>query len=115
MCIKKLYHEIEIGLREAFSLHPNHSKITSINLYTHMDSAVDSLRLKDLYTSICETVGENLTDRLMDCFARRFLVVPLQNAFLQGFTDSCLYTLLFRDIETNKQVFQLILDDMEEK
>lgn len=51
----------------------------------------------------------------MDCFERRFLVVPLQNAFLQGFADSYLYALLFRDIETNKQVFQLILDEMEEK
>lgn len=78
-----------------------------------IDSTVDSLLLKDLYEKITEAVGESLMDRLIDCFERRFLVVPSMNAFLQGFTDSYLHALLFRDAETNKQVFQLILDGME--
>ena len=41
---------------------------------------------------------------------RRFQVVSLRDAFLQGYTNDLLYQLTWRDPESSKQIFQLLLD-----
>lgn len=41
---------------------------------------------------------------------QRFLTAPLVTVFVQGATNDLLYCLLHRDSETNKQIFQLLVD-----
>ena len=41
---------------------------------------------------------------------QRFLTAPLVPVFVQGATNDLLYCLLHRDSETNKQIFQLLVD-----
>jgi len=77
-------------------------------------SVYDPPRLHDLYEEISHIVGDETMERLNDTVEHRFLYVKLLDGFFQGFTSQCLYSLLDRDIETNKQVFQLILDEMEQ-
>ena len=45
---------------------------------------------------------------------QNFLVAPLVPVFIQGFANDLLYRLTSRDIETSKQVFQLLSDSMPE-
>lgn len=73
----------------------------------------DSLTMQRFYREISQLVGEEIMERLSEAVERRFLTVRLLDAFFQGFTSQCLYSLLYRDIETNKQVLQLVLDEME--
>lgn len=41
---------------------------------------------------------------------QRFLITPLVSVFAQGATNDLLYCLPHRDSETNKQIFQLLMD-----
>ncbi len=63
-------------------------------------SAVQSVVLKN------QRLMEELNQRLR----RRFQMVSLRNAFLQGYTNDLLYQLTWRDPESSKQIFQLLLD-----
>jgi hypothetical protein len=42
---------------------------------------------------------------------QRFLIGKAMDIFLQGMTNQLLYSLTYRDRETSKQVFQLLLDE----
>ena len=42
---------------------------------------------------------------------RRFLIVPAANNYLQGLSNDYLYSLLHRDKETERHVFQILLDE----
>ena len=42
---------------------------------------------------------------------QRFLIAPLVPVFVQGLTNDLLYCLLHRDSETNKQIFQLMMEE----
>ncbi len=75
-------------------------------------STYDELRLDHLFDEISRSVGEELMERLNEMIQKRFIVAAPLSMFLQGFTNYYLDTLNAEDIETNKQLFQLILDDL---
>ena len=70
----------------------------------------DIITLQELYQNICCFVDEALMEELNQRLRRRFQTVSLQSAFLQGYADDLLYQLTWRDPESSKQIFQLLLD-----
>ena len=70
----------------------------------------DIITLQELYQNICCFVDEALMEELNQRLRRRFQMVSLQSAFLQGYADDLLYQLTWRDPESSKQIFQLLLD-----
>ena len=72
-------------------------------------STIDIVVLRELYRDICRYVNESLMEEL-NRKLRRFQVVSLRDAFLQGYTNDLLYQLTWRDPESSKQIFQLLLD-----
>lgn len=72
-------------------------------------STIDIVVLQELYRDICRYVNESLMEEL-NRKLRRFQVVSLRDAFLQGYTNDLLYQLTWRDPESSKQIFQLLLD-----
>jgi hypothetical protein len=42
----------------------------------------------------------------------RFFTVPVVAGFMQGLTNDLLYSLTYRDSETSRQIFQLLMDAM---
>ena len=70
----------------------------------------DIPKLTDLYRRISEVAGETQMETLNLRLKQRFLTAPLIPVFVQGATNDLLYCLLHRDRETNKQVFQLLMD-----
>lgn len=75
-------------------------------------SVYDELRVDALFQEISHSVGEELMERLNAAIKTRFIIAPPINLFFQGFTNYYLDILNSVDIETNKQLFQLILDDL---
>lgn len=73
-------------------------------------STIDIVVLRELYGNICCYVDESLMEELNQRLRRRFQMVSLRNAFLQGYTNDLLYQLTWRDPESSKQIFQLLLD-----
>lgn len=75
--------------------------------------AVDIVDLRDLYRKICAIIGgEDEMEKLHLLFRQRFLIATPVAIFMQGATNQLISALLHRDMETSKQVFQLILDAM---
>lgn len=72
-------------------------------------STIDVVVLQELYRDICRYVNESLMEEL-NRKLRRFQVVSLRDAFFQGYTNDLLYQLTWRDPESSKQIFQLLLD-----
>lgn len=70
----------------------------------------DIPKLTDLYRRISEAVGETLMETLNLRLKQRFLMAPMVPVFVQGATNDLLYCLLHRDSETNKQIFQLLME-----
>ncbi len=70
----------------------------------------DAPKLTDLYRRISEAAGEALMETLNLRLKQRFLTAPMVPVFVQGATNDLLYCLLHRDSETNKQIFQLLMD-----
>lgn len=73
---------------------------------------LDIVDLNNLYNKICEVLGgEKEMEQLNLLFYQRFLIVKAMDIFLQGMINQLLYSLTYRDRETSKQVFQLLLDE----
>lgn len=71
----------------------------------------DICGLSDLYNQICKLLGgKELMQNLNELLKERFLIVSSISAFTQGLTNQLLYCLTYRDAQTSKQVFQLMLD-----
>lgn len=70
----------------------------------------DIPKLTDFYRRISEAAGETPMETLNLRLKQRFLTAPLVPVFVQGATNDLLYCLLHRDSETNKQIFQLLMD-----
>lgn len=75
-------------------------------------SIYDELRLNELYDLIGKAVGEETMERLNNLLKRCYLIVLPASLFLQGFTQCSLDALMAKDIETNKELFQLWLDEL---
>lgn len=72
----------------------------------------DACDLNDLYGKICELLsGGEAMETLNQFFRRRFLPATAMTMFLQGAANQLIYSLEYRDRETAKQVFQLLLDE----
>ncbi|NSW92105.1 MAG: hypothetical protein HPY74_15785 [Firmicutes bacterium] len=83
-----------------------------IDLVADIRAFLDIIDLNDLYKKICEALGgEKEMEHLNLLFCQRFLIVKAMDIFLQGMTNQLLYSLTYRDRETSKQVFQLLLDE----
>lgn len=73
---------------------------------------LDIVDLNNLYNQICEALGDkNEMENLNLLFRQCFLVAKAMDIFLQGLTNQLLYSLTYRDRETSKMVFQLLLDE----
>ncbi len=75
-----------------------------------LNQAIDLIQLREAYEQIIHIVGEPIMETLELKLKQRFLVSPLVSIYTQGFINDFLDRLTTRDIETNKQIFQLILD-----
>lgn len=74
-------------------------------------AVLDVCDLQSLYSKICDLLGsEDAMVNLNLLFRQRFLITTAMAAFLQGTTNQLMYSLTYRDRETSKQVFQLLLD-----
>ena len=64
------------------------------------------------YYRICEAIGgEKEMEHLNLLFCQQFLITKVMDIFHQGMTNQILYLLTYRDRETSKLVFQLLLDE----
>lgn len=85
---------------------------------TNIGGSLDIIRVQEVYDQISHIAGESLLEELNQRIKQRFIIAPASALFAQGFTDELLYKLTYRDIETSRQMFQLLLDiippDMEE-
>lgn len=70
----------------------------------------DIVSLNELYDRICGAVEEPLLEELNQQLLRRFQLTPVLSAFIQGFADDLLFQLTWRDPESSKQIFQILLD-----
>lgn len=65
-------------------------------------SCMDIIFLRELYHKISDVVGEEPMERLNQLTQQRFLIAAPLFCFAQGMTNDLLYSLRWRDIETNK-------------
>ncbi|WP_145987647.1 hypothetical protein [Methylomusa anaerophila] len=77
-----------------------------------MLNILDDVKLCELYKKIIFLVDENLMEQLNLALKERFFIVPVVAGFMQGLTNDLLYSLTYRDSETSRQIFQLIMDAM---
>lgn len=76
-----------------------------------MQAASDIVYLRDLHRKISALIGgEEQLEQLNLLIRQRFLIVTPMMGFLQGLTNDLIYSFVYRDAETNRQVFQLVLD-----
>lgn len=73
---------------------------------------LDFVRLREIYEQIAQITGEPAMETLNLKLRQKFLITQQLMVFAQNFTYDILGWLVFRDIESSKQMFQLILDDM---
>ena len=79
--------------------------------YKVVGAAFDIIYLRNLYREISTIIGgEEQMERLNMLLRHRFLFVTPMAGFMQGLTNSLLYSLIARDAETSKLVFQLMLE-----
>lgn len=77
---------------------------------------VDIVRLRELYRTIGVILADfELLERLRHSIRASFQIADAAHMFMQGTTEALLFSLTYRDDETSKQVFQLVLDDKTEK
>jgi len=83
--------------------------------YEKLISVLDDVMLCELYKKITHIIGEDLMEKLNLTLKQRFFIVSAVSGFIQGLTNGLLYCLTYRDNETNKQIFQLLMDDLEKE
>ena len=77
-----------------------------------LKSSLDRVDLKELYRQICDIIGGEAGMKTLDrLFRQRFLIITSLAGFLQGMAGDLMFELTYRDRETSKQVFQLLLYD----
>ena len=67
-----------------------------------------------LYDRISAVVGESPMERLNRMLKEQFLAIPASMGFSYGLSCALLDSLVYEDGETEKQVFQLLMDDYSE-
>ena len=79
-----------------------------------LSAALDTVRLREVYGQIIAITGEPVMETLNLKLKQKFLAAPQTMIFTQEFIFNVLGWLVLRDIESSRQMFQLILDDMQE-
>lgn len=74
----------------------------------------DIVSLNELHDKITCLADDALLEKLDQQLRRRLQVVSMASAFIQGYANDLLYQLTWRDPETSKQIFQLLLDAVSE-
>jgi hypothetical protein len=77
-----------------------------------LNGVVDEIRLQELYKQISHLAGESMMEELNRRLRQRFLIATQVAVFAQGLTDDLLNGLTYRDQETGRQMFQLLLDNL---
>lgn len=77
---------------------------------TNIGGSLDIIRVQEVYDQISHIAGESMLEELNQRIKQRFIIAPTSALFAQGFTDELLYKLTYHDIETSRQMFQLLLD-----
>ena len=72
----------------------------------------DMVRFRSLYEQISRLAGESCMEELNKLLQQRFLTAPAARSFTQGLAYDLALSLASRDPETNRQMFQLLLDAM---
>lgn len=76
-------------------------------------AVLDIVRLREVYGQIVSITGEAVMETLNLKLKQKFLATPQMMIFAQEFAFEILGWLILRDIESSKQMFQLILDGMQ--
>lgn len=78
-----------------------------------MRRQIDLVYSRDLYRQINTIIGgEEQMEKLNMLIRQRFMITTAMAKFAQSMTNSMLYALTYRDVETNKPIIQIILEDM---
>ena len=125
--VKRHFKEYPDKLRQRFTIVNRHYTLLSqaflkSALTSFLDEeeekisgAFDILELNELYAKISDIVGEPLMEQLNLMLKEQFLSVPVCIGFAYGLSCALLDSLVYRDSETGKQVFQLLMDECTEK
>lgn len=76
-------------------------------------AVLDIVRLREVYGQIVSITGEAVMETLNLKLKQKFLATPQMMIFAQEFAFDILGWMVLRDIESSRQMFQLILDDMQ--
>lgn len=68
--------------------------------------------INNLYDNIAHLIGEDPIDELNKAIKERFFLVPALLAYIQGFTNDLLLCLTHLDENSNKRVFQLLMEHL---
>lgn len=74
----------------------------------------DIVSLNELYDKIVCLADQSFMEELDQRLRQRLQVTSMLSAFIQGYANDLLFQLTWRDPETSRQIFQLLLDIMPE-
>lgn len=75
-------------------------------------NVMDIVRFQEIYELISIITGEQMAEELNCRLKQTFLATQLIPMFRQAFMNDLLFKLTWRDPETSRQVFQLLLDNL---
>lgn len=71
---------------------------------------LDIIELRQDYEELANSVGNSHMETLNKLVKKLFIVYPVTKSYLKSISDAWLSSLLYRDPETSKQIFQLITE-----
>ncbi len=75
----------------------------------------DIVSLNELYDKIVCLADQSFMEELDQRLRQRLQVTSMLSAFIQGYANDLLFQLTWRDPETSRQIFQLLLDILSEE
>ena len=75
----------------------------------------DIVSLNEFYDKIVCFANQSFMEELNQRLQRRLQVTSMLSAFIQGYANDLLFQLTWRDQETSRQIFQLLLDILSEE
>ena len=75
----------------------------------------DIVSLSELYDKIVCLTDQSFMEELDQRLRQRLQVTSMLSAFIQGYANDLLFQLTWRDPETSRQIFQLLLDILSEE
>ena len=125
-----LYFEIKEAMEKYRNIYQEYETVRSLTMITvfseymkiavngylqetaeNLGNVIDSIKLKEYFDNISAIVGEREMERFNLAIKCRFMIAPVLSIYLQGMMNDYLYCFLYRDRETSRLVFQLLLDE----